>query len=134
MFDAIPCIIFGLLVYKLLLWWTLHSELCNLFVINCIEVLVMTSIVGEFCRIRLHSCPPGGQYWLRSRRLLYCVLPSTGYQEALYRTGREPVYYLIIAFSVALLSQLGGNKFTLRKCACHVERVCLSACGSRLSL
>ena len=51
--------------------------LCNLFVINCIKVLVMTSIVGECCRIRLHYCPSGGQYWLRSRRLLYCVLLST---------------------------------------------------------
>ena len=41
----------------------------------------------QCCRIRLHYCPPGGQYWLRSWRLLYCVPPSTGYQEALYRTG-----------------------------------------------
>ena len=27
----------------------------SVYVINCIEVLVMTSIVGECCRIRLHS-------------------------------------------------------------------------------
>ena len=53
--------------------YTVYYAIC--YVINCIEVLVMTSIVGECWRIiimslycqRLHYYPPGGQYWLHSQ-------------------------------------------------------------------
>ena len=49
MFDAILHIIFGLFACKLLLWG-LDTVMQSVYVINCIEVLVITSIVGECWR------------------------------------------------------------------------------------